>query len=102
MLLSRVIGEVVATLKDPSHEGQKLLLVQPVNLDGTDRGDAVVAVDAVGAGLGEKVLLATEGFSAMTSVNRPNSPIDMSVIGIVDRVDLLPELLPPPPPAAQR
>ncbi|MCX6623078.1 MAG: EutN/CcmL family microcompartment protein [Acidobacteria bacterium] len=102
MLIARVIGEIVATQKHSSHEGRKLLLVQPVHLDGTDRGDAVVAMDAVGAGIGERVLLATEGFSAMTAVGRPQSPIDMAVIGIVDRVDLLPELLLPAPAASDR
>jgi len=90
MLIARVVGELVATEKHPSHEGRKLLLVQPLNLDGTDRGDAVVALDAVDAGVGDKVLLATEGFSAMTSVGRPNSPIDMSVIGFIDHIELMP------------
>src|SRR5205807_10339046 len=75
MLIARVIGELVATQKHASHEARKLLLVQPFNLDGTARGDAVVALDAVDAGAGDRVLLATEGFSAMTSVGRPNSPI---------------------------
>jgi microcompartment protein CcmK/EutM len=89
MLIARVIGELVATHKHISHEGRKLLLVQPLNLDGTDRGDAVVAMDAVDAGVGDKVLLATEGFSAMTSVGRPNSPIDMSVIGFIDHIELI-------------
>ncbi|MGA2116867.1 MAG: EutN/CcmL family microcompartment protein [Bryobacteraceae bacterium] len=90
MLIARVIGELVATEKHPSHEGRKLLLVQPLNLDGSDRGQAVVALDAVDAGVGDKVLLATEGFSAMTAVGRPQSPIDMAVIGFIDHVDLLP------------
>jgi microcompartment protein CcmK/EutM len=89
MLIARVIGELVATQKDASHEGRKLLLVQPLNMDGSDRGDAVVALDAVDAGVGDKVLLATEGFSAMTSVGRPNSPIDMSVIGFIDHIELV-------------
>jgi microcompartment protein CcmK/EutM len=89
MLIARVVGELVATQKDASHEGRKLLLVQPLNLDGSDRGDAVVALDAVDAGVGDKVLLATEGFSAMTSVGRPNSPIDMSVIGFIDHIELI-------------
>ena len=89
MLIARVIGELVATQKHASHEGRKLLLVQPLNLDGTDRGDAVVAMDAVDAGVGDKVLLATEGFSAMTSVGRPNSPIDMAVIGFIDHIELV-------------
>jgi len=89
MLLGRVIGEVVSTQKHVSHEGRKALLVQVVELDGRDRGTAVIALDAVGAGIGSRVLLATEGFSAMTSVGRPASPIDMSVIGIVDHVELV-------------
>jgi microcompartment protein CcmK/EutM len=89
MLIARVVGELVATQKHPSHEGRKLLLVQPLNLDGSDRGDAVVAMDAVDAGVGDRVLLTTEGFSAMTSVGRPNSPIDMSVIGFIDHIELV-------------
>ena len=88
MLIARVIGELVATQKHSSHDGRKILLVQPLNLDGTDRGDAVVALDAVDAGVGDKVLLVTEGFSAMTSVGRPQSPIDMAVIGFIDHVDI--------------
>ena len=88
MLIARVLGEVVATHKHASHEGQKILMVQPLHLDGTDRGTAVLALDAVDAGTGDRVLLATEGYSAMTAVGRPDSPIDMAVIGIVDRIDL--------------
>lgn len=90
MLIGQVIGELVSTQKHPSHEGRKLLLVQPLNLDGSNRGDAVVALDAVDAGVGDKVLLTTEGFSAMTSVGRPNSPIDMAVIGFIDQIELVP------------
>jgi ethanolamine utilization protein EutN len=89
MLIGRVIGEVVSTQKHASHQGRKALLVQPLNLDDTARGDAVVALDSAGAGIGDRVLLVLEGFSAMTSVGRPNSPIDMGVIGVIDRVDLI-------------
>ncbi len=89
MLIGKVIGEVVATHKHSSHEGQKLLLVQPLELDGTNRGDAVIAVDSVDAGVGDRVLLIVEGFSAMTSVDRPASPIDIAVIGILDSVTLV-------------
>jgi len=88
MLIARVVGEVVATQKHASHHGRKALLVQPLNLDGTERGDAVVALDAVDAGIGDRVLLVTEGYSAMTSVGRPNSPIDMAVIGVIDHVEV--------------
>jgi len=90
MLIARVVGELVATQKHSSHEGRKLLLVQPLNLNGSDRGDPVVALDAVDAGVGDCVLVATEGFSAMTAVGRPQSPIDMAVIGFIDHLDLLP------------
>lgn len=92
MLIGRVIGEVVATRKHPSHEGLKTLLVQPLNLDGTDRGDAVVAVDSVDAGAGDRVLLALDGYSAMTAVNRPQSPTEMAIIAVIDEVSLLPDL----------
>ena len=88
MLIARVVGQLTATHKHSSHEGCKLLLVQPLNLEGSDRGDAVVAVDAVDAGPGDRVLLVTEGFSAMTSVGRPQSPIDMAVIGFIDNIEL--------------
>jgi len=92
MLIARVVGELVATQKHASHEGRKLLLVQPLSLDGSNRGDPVVALDAVDAGIGDRVLLATEGFSAMTAVGRPQSPIDMAVIGFIDQIELLPDL----------
>ena len=67
MLIARVIGDVVATQKDPSHHARKILLVQPLSLDGSDRGEAILALDAVDAGIGERVLLSAEGFSAMIS-----------------------------------
>jgi len=89
MLIGRVIGDVVATQKAPSHVGRKILVVQPLNLDGSDRGEAVLALDAVDAGIDDRVLLASEGYCAMTSVGRPNSPIDVSVIGVIDSVDLI-------------
>jgi ethanolamine utilization protein EutN len=94
MLIAQVVGEMVATHKHPSHEGASLLLVQPLNLDGKPRGDAVVAVDAIGVGIGDRVLLTMDGFSAMTSVGRTQAPIDMAVIGFIDSVDLAEGVLP--------
>jgi len=88
MLIGKVVGDVVATQKSPSHEGRKILAVQPLNLDGSDRGEIVLALDAVDAGVGDRVLVVSEGFSAMTAVGRPQSPIDMAVVGVVDSVDL--------------
>ncbi len=89
MLIGRVIGEIVATRKHATHEDRKILLVQPRNLDGSERGAALVALDAVDAGVGDRVLLTTEGFSAFSSVGYKKAPIDMAVIGIVDSVELI-------------
>ncbi len=88
MIIARVIGDVVATQKHASHEGRKILVVQPLNLDGSNRGDPVLALDAVDAGAGDRVLVVQEGWSAMTSVERPQSPIDMAVVGVIDSVTL--------------
>jgi ethanolamine utilization protein EutN len=90
MLIGRVVGELVSTQKHESHRGRKALLVQPLNLDGSSRGEALIAFDAVDAGVGDRVLVVTEGFSAMTAVGRPQSPIDMAVVGFIDRIDLIP------------
>jgi len=90
MLIARVIGELVATQKHASHEGGKVLVVQPLNLDGSDRGDAVLALDAVDAGVGDRVLLSTDGWAASSAVGQPQSPIDMAVIGFIDQVEVLP------------
>ncbi len=91
MLIARVVGDLVATRKHPSHEGLKLMLVQPLELDGSNRGDALVAVDSVDAGIGDRVLVAVEGFCAFTSVGRPMTPIDAAILGVIDEIDLLPE-----------
>ena len=88
MLIGKVIGEVWATQKHESYVGQKILYVQPLTLEGKDQGGPLLALDAVQAGVGDRVLIATEGYSAMTSVDRKNSPISTAVIGIVDTVEL--------------
>lgn len=89
MIIARVIGEAVATQKNERHKGRKALLVQPLNLDGSDRGIALVALDAVDAGIGDRVLVVTDGFAAATAVGRTQSAIDMAVIGVIDRFDLV-------------
>lgn len=88
MVIGRVIGDVVATQKAVSHEARKILVVQPLNLDGSDRGEILLALDAVDAGVGDRVLVVTEGWSAMTSVGRPQSPIDMAIVGVIDSIAL--------------
>ena len=88
MLIGKVIGDIVATQKAPSHEGLKILIVQPLNLDDTERGDPVLALDAVDAGTGDRVLVVTEGWCAMSAVDREHAPIDMAVVGVIDSVTL--------------
>jgi ethanolamine utilization protein EutN len=88
MILARVIGHVVATQKEASHEGKKILLLQPLSLDEQPIGDPFIAFDAVDAGVGDRVLAVQEGFSAMTAVGHTESPIDAAVIGVVDHVEL--------------
>ncbi len=94
MILGRVVGTVVATQKDGSHDGRKALLVQPLRIDGTDGGARILALDGVGAGVGDRVLVVQEGWSAATTVDREGGAIDAAVVGIVDEVSLIDEVLP--------
>ncbi|MEJ5368347.1 MAG: EutN/CcmL family microcompartment protein [Bryobacteraceae bacterium] len=102
MLIARVIGDLTATQKHPTHEGRKILLVQPLNLDGTDRGAPMVALDSVDAGIHDRVLVTTDGYAAFTAVGHKLAPIDAAVIGIIDHVELAapPSNPHPAPPAA--
>jgi len=88
VIIARVVGSVIATQKQESHEGKKILLIQPLDLENQPTGDVVVALDAVDAGVGDRVLAVQEGFSAMTSVGHIESPIDAAVIGVIDMVEL--------------
>jgi len=86
MQIARVIGTVVSTQKHPKFEGAKLLLVQPLNPDDTPRGMALLAVDGVGAGVDEKVLIVLEGRAAGEAIGQKGAPVDAAIVGIVDEV----------------
>jgi microcompartment protein CcmK/EutM len=86
MFLGRVVGDVVATIKHAELQGRKLLIVQPLNADGTPRGARVIAVDAVQAGEGDHVLVLDEGNGAAQVLERPRGPVRTVVVGIVDEV----------------
>ena len=88
MQIARVIGTVVATQKHRKFEGAKLLLVQPLNADDTPRGTTLLAVDGVGAGVTEKVLIVLEGRAAGEALGRKAAPVDAAIVGIVDQVDV--------------
>jgi ethanolamine utilization protein EutN len=88
VILARVVGNVVATHKHRTFEGAKLLLVQPVNVDDTPRGVALLAVDGVGAGIDDRVLIVLEGRAAGEALGRKGAPVDAAIVGIVDEVDV--------------
>ena len=90
MKLARVIGRVWATAKDSSLEGKKILLVRPTRLDGGAEGEAFLAVDAVDAGFGERVLVLDEGGSAGIVLSLSDPPIRTVVVGVVDAVEIAP------------
>lgn len=87
MQLARVVGTVVATQKNRKLEGAKLLLVQPLALDDQPQGTALLAIDSVGAGVGEKVLVVIEGKAAGQALGRKAAAVDAAIVGIVDAVD---------------
>ena len=88
MQIGRVVGTVVATQKHGKLDGAKLLLVQPLNIDDTPRGNALLAVDGVGAGVDEKVLVVLEGRAAGEALGRKGAPVDAAIIGIIDTVSI--------------
>ncbi|HXK12122.1 MAG TPA: EutN/CcmL family microcompartment protein [Vicinamibacteria bacterium] len=90
MFVAKVIGNVVATQKDPKLTGAKLLLIQPyITRDGAlvASGSSIVAVDSLGAGTGECVLF-TQGSSARLTPATKEAPVDAVVVGIVDTVEV--------------
>ncbi len=89
MLLARVIGHVVATVKEDCYHGLKALWVQPIDLAGNPKGDALVTFDVVDAGVGDQVLVVQEGGSAqqVLGITEP-SPIGTAIVAIVDSVKL--------------
>jgi len=87
MILARVVGNIVATRKDPRLEGFKLLIVKPVGPDGKDEAGYVIAVDTVSAGSKETVIVVS-GSSARMADGCKDKPVDASIVGIVDTVSL--------------
>ena len=87
MLLGKVVGTVVATRKEPTLEGSTLLLVRGLDLDAKPTATLVVAVDAVGAGVGEVVLYAS-GSSARQTEMTKDRPVDATIMAIVDQLEV--------------
>jgi ethanolamine utilization protein EutN len=87
MILGRVVGNVVATRKHEKLEAKALLLVQPISLNGENEGDPLLAVDTVGAGAGETVIVVIEGRSTSQAMGRKQSPANAAITGIVDHIE---------------
>lgn len=90
MILGKVIGTVVSTVKHPEYKGLKLLVVQPVNGEGKPAGESFIAVDDVQAGVGDTVLAIREGNGARQIFKRTDFPIRAVIVGIVDDVNIPP------------
>lgn len=88
MILARVVGNVVATQKDSRYEGSRILVVQPIDLDGSKLGDELLALDSVDAGVGDTVVVVREGWSASTAATgKPGAAIDSAIVGVVDSIE---------------
>ncbi|SHJ25720.1 Carboxysome shell and ethanolamine utilization microcompartment protein CcmK/EutM [Geosporobacter subterraneus DSM 17957] len=87
MYLGKVVGMVVATRKDDTLVGKKLMIVQPVNPKEEPMGSPEVAIDSVGSGVGEYVLV-SKGSPARQIFGNPNAPIDAAIVGIIDTIEV--------------
>ena len=88
MQIGRVVGPLVATQKHRKFEGSKLLLVQPLGENDVPRGPVLLAVDTVGAGVHEKVLLVLDGKAAGDAMQKKAVPVDAAIVGIIDHVEI--------------
>ena len=88
MILGKVIGNVVSTIKNKTLEGFKLMLVKQTDISGNPVGKPLVAVDSVDAGEGDLVLILKEGGSAKIVLKRNKMPVNLVIVGVVDTVDL--------------
>ena len=87
MILGKVIGNVVSTIKLPIYQGYKILIVQPVNDKEEPQGESVLALDTVQAGVGDMVLVIDEGNSSRLIMNNLTAPIRTMIVGIVDAIN---------------
>ena len=81
---AKVIGSITATVKHSSMQGAKMLLVQPQLVEGQADGDPIIAVDGVGAGMGETVLITSDGRHSRNILQTDATPVRWTIIGIVD------------------
>ncbi|MFT7623174.1 MAG: ethanolamine utilization protein EutN [Myxococcota bacterium] len=88
MILGRVTGNVVSTVKHPAYIGRPLMIVQPISETGENEGDTFLAVDHVSAGPGDRVIVMCEGNGIRQLLGVKELPIQRLIVGIVDAVDV--------------
>ncbi|MHA2053283.1 MAG: EutN/CcmL family microcompartment protein [Candidatus Hodarchaeales archaeon] len=88
MILARVIGNVVATIKTRSHENWKLLIVEPIDTNGNTTESSIIAIDVAKAGVGDCVLVIREGNSIRSIMHDDQGAVDALVIGVVDYIEV--------------
>ena len=88
MIICKVIGDIVSTVKNREFTGKKILIVQPLALDGTEAGEAFLALDSVQAGTGDRVLVMKEGGSARIVFNNNKIPVQAVITAVVDDVEI--------------
>jgi len=86
MFLARVEGNLTATRKHPSFEGWRLVICQPISRDGVPEGVPQVAIDPLGAGMHERVVISSDGAAARKAVGDEQSPVRWIIVGLVDEV----------------
>lgn len=87
MRLARVEGNVVATRKHSSLDGWRMVVCQPINLEGDDDGTPIIAIDPYGAGMHQRVIVTSDGSAARKAVGDNSSPVRMMITGIIDRME---------------
>lgn len=88
MIIGKVVGTVVSTIKHPAFNAWKLLVVQPMHLPGGAVDDDFLAVDAAHAGVGDTVLICQEGNSTRQVIGTPNAPVRSSIVAVVDSLTI--------------
>ena len=86
MLLARVEGNLTATRKHPSYEGWRLVICQPIDREGTPEGVPQVAIDSLGAGMHQRVIISSDGSATRKAVGDEKSPARWMIVGVVDEV----------------
>ena len=89
MILARVLGNIVATQKNPRYQNARVMLCQQITPEGEEMPTTILALDSVDAGVGDTVLIVQEGWGASTAATgEPGAAIDSAIVGVVDYVDL--------------